>query len=698
MKRAALPAAVLVLVFCVLAQGQQTPGPTITSISPSQTTAGGPAFTLIVSGTGFVADGVSRVIFNGTQLPLPMSLSSTQITVRVDAALINAPGTVPVQVVNSGKIESNVVDFVINPVPAITPTALPNATVGVPYSQQFVVTGGTAPFTWSISGSLPPGSPPVLLNNAGLLSGTPTTPGSYTFTVLVTDSVGVRASATYTLTVAQPPLTISTASLPAGTVGAPYSFTLDATGGTPPYSNWRVTDGALPSGLTLDANGQISGTPLAAGSGAVQISVTDRAGQTASKRFNWTVNPAELSITTASLPNATVGAAYSQTFVAAGGTPPYTWTAASLPAWLALSTGGVLSGTPTQSGSFTFTVTVIDSASPRATASRQFTVTVNPAALSITTASLPGATAGTAYSQALAATGGTPPYTWTATSLPAWLSLSAGGVLSGTPAQSGSFTFTVTVTDSARPAATASRQFTLTVAVPQAPQVSITGLTDTVNPIQQPAVDVQLSAAYPLAITGTITLAFTPDAVNPSDDPSIQFSTGGRTISFTIPAGQTSASWASTHFIQTGTVAGTITLTLSLSAGGQNITPTPAPTRSVRIARAAPTIQSVQVVRTSSGFNVQVKGYSTPRQVTQAVFNFAAAQGGNLQTTQLTVAVDSVFTTWYTGTSSTQYGSLFLYTQPFTVTGNVSAIASVSVTLSNATGSSSAGPVSVPAN
>ena len=238
------------------------------------------------------------------------------------------------------------------------------------------------------------------------------------------------------------------------------------------------------------------------------------------------------------------------------------------------------------------------------------------------------------------------------------------------------------------------------MAVPTPPSIAVTGLTDTVSPAQQPTLDVQLNSAYPLTITGTIELGFTSNAVNPSDDPSIQFSTGGRTLSFTIPANQTSASWPSSHSIQTGTVAGTITLTLiQFNAGGQPITPLPTLTpSSVTISRAAPTITSVQVVRTTGGFNVQIKGYSTPRQMTQAVFGFTAAAGSSLQTTQLTVSADSAFTTWYTGTSSTQYGSSFLYTQPFTVTGNVSAIASVSVTLSNANGSSSPASASVPAN
>jgi len=313
---------------------------------------------------------------------------------------------------------------------------------------------------------------------------------------------------------------------------------------------------------------------------------------------------------------------------------------------------------------------------------------VNPATLTITTTSpLPNAAAGSAYSQTLVATGGISPYTWSLTSgeLPPGLTLTAG-VLAGTPTQGRTYDFTVSVTDSS--GASATKAFALTVSVPQAPTPSVTGLADTVAPAQQPSFDVQLSSAYPLAITGTLTLTFTPDAVAPANDPSIQFSSGGRTLTFTIPAGQTRAFPASPPALQAGTVAGRIDLTLRFSTGGQDITPTPAPVRSVQIPRSSPSINSVRVVRTSGGFNVLVTGYSTPRQVTQASFTFTPSAGSNLGTTQLTVPVDAAFTTWFTGTASGQFGSTFLYTQPFQVQGDVTAITSVSVTLSSSAGNS----------
>ena len=302
---------------------------------------------------------------------------------------------------------------------------------------------------------------------------------------------------------------------------------------------------------------------------------------------------------------------------------------------------------------------------------------MNPPALSITTASLPNGTVGVAYSQTLAATGGTGSYTWSVSAgLPAGLTLSQAGLLSGTPTTAGAYTFTVTVNGSV------SKPFTLTVNVPAAPVLSITDVPAT--PGQQPPFNMQLSSAYTLDISGTVTLTFAPDSGLPND-PNIVFPNGTRTLDFTIAAGST----VSPAALQTGTVAGRIDLTTTrLVAAGQSILPSPAPVRSVQIPRSAPVISSVQVVRTSGGFNVQVRGFSTPRQVTQAMFAFTAAAGKNLQTTQVTLPVDSAFTTWYSGTSSGQYGSTFLYTQPFTIQGDATAIASVSVTLTNSVGTS----------
>jgi hypothetical protein len=137
-------------------------------------------------------------------------------------------------------------------------------------------------------------------------------------------------------------------------------------------------------------------------------------------------------------------------------------------------------------------------------------------------------------------------------------------------------------------------------------------------------------------------------------------------------------------------VAGAITLRATLQAGGRNITPSPAPVKVSRLLRSAPVIRSVQVERTSSGFDVVIKGFSTPRQITQATFRFTPAAGANLQTTELTLPLTTVADPWFQGQESGQYGSQFTLRQPFSVQGDSRAVSAVSVTLTNSVGSSQA--------
>ena len=212
---------------------------------------------------------------------------------------------------------------------------------------------------------------------------------------------------------------------------------------------------------------------------------------------------------------------------------------------------------------------------------------------------------------------------------------------------------------------------------------------DTAQPLDQPAVGVSLANPYPVALSGQLTLSFAPDAVVPVDDPAIQFSTGGRTVSFTIAANATQASFpASTLQLQTGSVAGTITITVKLEAGGADITPSPAPTHTITIARSAPVIRALKLVTTASGFEVWITGYATSREITQAAVHFTPAAGSNLQTTDVTVPMGDAAKQWYQDAGSQAYGSQFTIVQPFTMTGSANAVSSVSVTLANTAGTS----------
>jgi hypothetical protein len=453
----------------------------------------------------------------------------------------------------------------------------------------------------------------------------------------------------------------------------------------------QVVFGTIPAGSSSQPV-ILSLTAGAAGAYTLQANLASTSFEetfTGGTTFSVRVSTTALAITTTSaLPSGTVGAAYSQTLAATGGTGQYTWTVSpALPAGLTLSAAGVLSGTPTQAcAGCIFTIRVADSTG--AATMQPFVLTVTPPLAIATASPLPGGTLGSAYSQTLAATGGIAPYTWTVTAgaLPAGITLSAAGLLSGISTQAcASCSFTVQVTDSLGTVAT--KPLALAIVIPPAPALSFTGLSGSVNPAAQPSFNITLAAACPISMSGSLTLEFTSDAVSQADDPAIQFSAGGRTLNFTIPAGQTSA-FSTAPAIQTGTVAGAIKLTLRMTALGQDITPSPAPSVTVQVARSAPVIGTVQVVRTSGGFEVRVTGYATPRQMTQALFNFTASAQAGLQTTSLTVPLSTAFTAWYAGTPSAQFGSQFLYTQPFTVQGDTGSIASVTVMLINSVGSS----------
>jgi len=266
-------------------------------------------------------------------------------------------------------------------------------------------------------------------------------------------------------------LSVSTTTLPNGTIGVAYPpQTLAATGGTSPYT-WAVTNGTLPAGLTLaGATGVISGTPTTAATSSFTVTVTDAASPQGTASATLSITISAMTISTTTLQGATVGNAYSQTLAVVGGTAPYAWsvTVGTLPAGLTLDGAtGIISGTPTTVGTSTFTVSVSDSSVPANTATQQLSIVVAAVGspLTITSTTVPAATFGTAYSQTLAATGGTAPYTWSLSAgvLPRGVTLSAAGVISGTPLANGTFNFTAMVTDSAVPANTATQALTLTV-------------------------------------------------------------------------------------------------------------------------------------------------------------------------------------------------------------------------------------------
>lgn len=333
----------------------------------------------------------------------------------------------------------------------VSPATLPGATAGTAYSQTLSASGGVAAYGFSLSaGSLPAG---LTLAAGGALSGTPTEAGSFNFTVTATDANSQTGSRAYTLVVGAPTLTMTP---PPGTLNAPYgvpfSQTFVVSGSPGPYN--RVMIGSLPTGLTISGY-TISGTPTQLGSFNISIMMVDSGltgtGAPFSITQNYTIEVAAPTVVVnpATLPNPTPGVAYSQTLTASGGIAPYSFalSSGSLPAGLTLGSGGALTGTATEVGSFNFTVAATDSFSQAG--SRAYTLvvgaptlTVSPAAGTLT------APYGSAYTQSFTTSGSPGPHTYVLTgALPTGLNFS-GSTLSGTPTAPGSYPVTVTSTDS----------------------------------------------------------------------------------------------------------------------------------------------------------------------------------------------------------------------------------------------------------
>lgn len=207
----------------------------------------------------------------------------------------------------------------------------------------------------------------------------------------------------------------------------------------------------------------------------------------------------------------------------------------------------------------------------------------------------------------------------------------------------------------------------------------------TADPKQQPAVALVLASGHSAPLSVRLTLAFSHNAVNPADDPAIQFSAGGRTASLTLAAGGTRAEAA----LQSGAVAGTIRVTAALEAGGVNVTPAPAPACAITIPRAAPVVTDIRIERTATGFNLLVTGYSSPRQVLESRYRFTPKPAYQWQLIEVVIPPETLsarFTDWFRGGSSAQFGSQFTMLQPFTSDQNVHTLGTVYVILRNLEG------------
>ena len=190
---------------------------------------------------------------------------------------------------------------------------------------------------------------------------------------------------------------------------------------------------------------------------------------------------------------------------------------------------------------------------------------------------------------------------------------------------------------------------------------------------------------YPVPLTATVTLDFTPDPPNTVVDPTVLFANNTTTDVIHIPA-NSGAAIPPIDF-STGSTAGTITITIKLSAGGANVTPASLAPVPVVIAAAPPVISSATLSQSGSTLTVAILGLSSTREMTQATFHFTPAPGQTLTTTDLTVDLSTAFSTWYGSARSDAFGTTFLYKQPFTLSSG-GGVAGVTVTLTNAKGDS----------
>ena len=407
----------------------------------------------------------------GGELPIGLSLSPRG---RLSGTpTIPGPSSISLEVADASRPVplTTTVQLSLTTAPSpvvITTTALPSAATQSVYSATLVASGGVAPYAWTtVAGQLPPG---FALGTSGVISGTPTAGGTFGFVVQASDSEQVPKTATARLSimVTTPTLRLVTRSLPGATLNSPYSTTLVATGGIPPYS-WDVNSGQLPSGITLSSNGVLSGTPTQAGTNEVAIKVADSSStpQTVIREFNLVVAAVPLAITTHTLPGAVMGSGYNATLLATGGTAPYYWgvAAGQLPPGIALSTGGILTGTPTQLGSFRVNIKVSDSSPKPQTATVAYKLVVAPIPLLVATTALPAATKDNPYGASLTASGGTAPFTWRIVGghLPPGVTFTSAGNLSGLPRTAGTYVITVKVTDTSPVVESATAQLALVV-------------------------------------------------------------------------------------------------------------------------------------------------------------------------------------------------------------------------------------------
>ncbi len=360
---------------------------------------------------------------------------------------------------------------------SVTSTNLPTALIGESWAATLQASGGTAPYSWSVTTALPDGV--VLDADLGTLSGVPTEAFDDLIVVRVEDATFARAERRLRLTVVPPPLQVVTTTLPRGAVGESYAAALEGYGGAAPYT-WSHDAGELPPGIVLAPDGTLSGTPTAGGSFAPQVTVTDSGGRQAGRTLTLDVLGPEIALAVGTLDETEYGHAYGTdahevglpvTFTGSPGTlylhvlgydvdyadevevllndQPFAFLRAGPSD--GYNAGDVFEIAPTAQLSGTNRLHFVQARSPGFTwGVTQLLLSTEPSATVVSTLSAPAGTLGAPYALAMQANGGIAPYTWrvSAGALPPGVTLDAqSGLLSGTPSAQGVYGFSIEARD-----------------------------------------------------------------------------------------------------------------------------------------------------------------------------------------------------------------------------------------------------------
>ncbi len=572
------------------------------------------------------------------------------------------------------------------------------ALLGFQLTGRASATGGVPPYSFAGS-NLPPG---LALNSNGLLSGAATAPGAYSYTVTARDTSSPVQSASVTcrLAVTGQAVPLSgTCNTPGGAAGASYSGSISAAGGSGQYT-FALTTGALPPGLTLaPSTGAITGTIGAAANGAYSFTVTIRDSAQASATVNCSITVAPIVIVLPTLSSfspiaATVGGpAFTLTVTGAN------FTSASRFVWNSFELATTLLS-PTR-------LTVVVPANLLSAAGAAQVLVRNAA----NSQSAPSAfnvfppLGGLVLNPAsLRATGQDTTVTMTGTGF--WPNIAIqvdNATVSSRRISAEEVQFTVPGTALRAPGSlsiraqngngqAASANLPVALAVNVTPTLSFdrpTVITD------QNAVTIRLTEAPGTAIAGTLRITFAPNADNQPNNGNTDFPRFTANATRTIPVAIAANATEFRAVIDQGSVAGTATVTLdAFTAAGVELIPGARPTQTFAIDPTAPLILpgSVAMVRTATGFNVELLAISTVRNLSAGTVTFTLASGIQANST-LTFPIENlpaIGTTWFSSAAGRNAGGAFRITVPFTLEGEFTNLQGVSVTLSNARGASAA--------